>query len=194
MKRRTAAGALALTLVVAVASADSPFDGNFEDATLRIDYFHVGDAEREFVALDRIYRQGVWAGSRTQLVDPFPYGGYSVEARDAATGDLVYSQGFDSYFGEYRTTGPAAEGTMRTYHETVLLPFPKKPIQVVFTARRRDGTVAPAGGDDRRPGFTDDRRRTATPGGAGRGVARRRTPATGGGHRHPRRGLHGRGG
>jgi len=53
MKRRTAAGALVLTLVVAVASADSPFDGNFEDATLRIDYFHVGDAEREFVALDR---------------------------------------------------------------------------------------------------------------------------------------------
>lgn len=141
MKRRTAAGALVLTLVVAVASADSPFDGNFEDATLRIDYFHVGDAEREFVALDRIYRQGVWAGSRTQLVDPFPYGGYSVEARDAATGDLVYSHGFDSYFGEYRTTGPAAEGAMRTYHETVLLPFPKKPIQVVFTARRRDGTA-----------------------------------------------------
>ena len=134
---------LALTLVVAGAAGDSPFDHNFEDATLRIDFFHIGNAEEEFVTIDRVFRQGVWAGSRTQLTDPFPYGGYAVEARDAATGDLMYSQGFDSYFGEYRTTGPAAEGSLRTYHETVLLPYPRRPIRVVLKARRRDGTVLP---------------------------------------------------
>jgi hypothetical protein len=143
MRGTTAAGALALALVVAAAAADSPFDKNFEDATLRIDFYHVGDAERESVTFDRFYRQGVWAGSRTQLVDPFAYGGYAVEARDAATGDLLYSQGFDSYFGEYRTTGPAAAGTQRTYSETALLPYPKRPIRVILTARRRDGTVLP---------------------------------------------------
>jgi len=132
-----------LAVAVAAAAADSPFDKNFEDATLRIDFYHVGDAERESVTFDRFYRQGVWAGSRTQLVDPFTYGGYAVEARDAATGDLLYSQGFDSYFGEYRTTGPATAGTQRTYSETVLLPYPKRPIRVILTARRRDGTVLP---------------------------------------------------
>ena len=143
MQSRNLVAAFALTLVVAGAAVDTPFDGDFEDATLRIDYYHVGNAFREFVSIDRVSRQGVWAGSRTRLEDPFEYGGYLVEAHDAESGDLLYSRRFDSYFGEYRTTDPATEGTMRTYHETVLLPYPKRPIRVVFTARRDDGTILP---------------------------------------------------
>ncbi|MCJ7753477.1 MAG: IgA Peptidase M64, partial [Thermoanaerobaculales bacterium] len=143
MRTKNLVAALALTLVVVGATIDSPFDRDFEDATLRIDYYHVGNALQEFVSIDRISRQGVWAGSRTRLADPFEYGGYLVEARDAESGDLLYSRGFDSYFGEYRTTHPAGEGTLRTYHETVLLPFPRRPIQVLLTARRNDGTVLP---------------------------------------------------
>jgi hypothetical protein len=143
MSAKTLILTIALTLAVAGATVETPFDRDFEDATLRIDFNHTGDAFREFIAIDRVYRQGVWAGSQTRLLDPFDYGAYLVEARDAATGDLLFSQGFDSYFGEYRTTGPATESTMRTYHETVLLPYPKRPIQVVFTARRRDGTTIP---------------------------------------------------
>ena len=143
MQSRHLVAALALTLVLAGAGVDTPFERDFEDATLRIDYFHVGNAFQEFVSIDRVLRQGVWAGSRTRLEDPFEYGGYFVEARDAESGDLLYSRGFDSYFGEYRTTDPATEGTLRTYHESVLLPFPKRPILVVFTARRNDGTILP---------------------------------------------------
>ena len=134
---------LALTLVVVGAAVESPFEQDFDNATLRIDFHHTGNHFHEFIAIDRVYRQGVWAGSQTQLLDPFDFGSYLVEARDAATGDVLFSQGFDSYFGEFRTTDTATEGTMRTYHETVLLPYPKRPIQVVFTARRRDGTVIP---------------------------------------------------
>ena len=125
--QRHLVAALALTLVLAGAGVNTPFERDFEDATLRIDYFHVGNAFQEFVSIDRVLRQGVWAGSRTRLEDPFEYGGYFVEARDAASGELLYSRGFDSYFGEYRTTDPAIEGTVRTYHETVLLPYPTTP-------------------------------------------------------------------
>jgi hypothetical protein len=143
MRTKNLVAALALTLVVVGATITTPFDRDFEDATLRIDYYHVGNALQEFVSIDRVSRQGVWAGSRTRLADPFEYGGYLVEARDAQSGDLLYSRGFDSYFGEYRTTDPASEGTLRTYHETVLLPFPRRPIRVLLTARRNDGTVLP---------------------------------------------------
>ncbi|MCU0234730.1 MAG: IgA Peptidase M64 [Thermoanaerobaculales bacterium] len=127
-------------LLGAAAAAAADFEAVFEDATLRVDTYHGGDAASERITIDRVLRQGPWAGSRTLLVDPFPSGGYLVEARDAATGELLFSQGFDSYFGEYRTTGPAAAGVARTYHESVLLPFPRRAIDLRFTARRRDGS------------------------------------------------------
>ena len=132
---------LVLLALAPAATAESPFDRSFEEATLRIDFYHTGNADEESITIDRLYRQGIWAGPREQLIDPFPYGGYLVEARDANTGDLLFSRGFDSYFGEYRTTGPAVDGTSRTYHESVLLPFPKRATRVTFSARRRDGSV-----------------------------------------------------
>ena len=130
-----------LLALAAPASFGSQFERDFENATLRVDLHHVGDAEQEFVSIDRLYRQGPWAGPRSRLVDPFAYGGYVVEARDAADGVLLFSKGFDNYFGEYRTTGAAADGIMKAYHETVLLPFPKRSLEITYTARRRDGTT-----------------------------------------------------
>jgi len=140
MKKVTWSLSLFLILIAPATSAKPPFASSFEDATLRIDFYHTGNADEESIAVDRLYRQGIWAGPRTQVVDPFPYGRYLVEARDAGTGNLLFSRGFDSYFGEYRTTGPAANGTLRTYHESVLLPFPKRPVRVTFSARDRDGS------------------------------------------------------
>jgi len=137
---------LSLTLTFALllpggVRASESFDRSFEDATLRIDFHHTGNAETEIVAVDRLYRQGSWAGPLNTLIEPFPYGGYLVQAHDPESGELLFSKGFDSYFGEYRTTVAAAAGTMRTYHESVLLPFPKKALKVTWTARRRDGTT-----------------------------------------------------
>jgi hypothetical protein len=131
----------AMSALAIPAAAEQPFDLSFEDASLRVDFHHTGNAETEILSVDRIYRQGVWAGPRSSLVDPFQYGSYLVEGRDAATGELLFSKGFDSYFGEYRTTAAAAAGTLRTFHETVLLPYPRRPMRVSFTARRRAGTA-----------------------------------------------------
>lgn len=98
---------LSLIVPCAATTSEPPlFDRSFIDATLRIDVFHVGDADEEFFTLDRVYRQGVWAGSRTTLIDPFGYGAYRVMVYDKAEKTLLYSRGFSSYFGEYRATGP----------------------------------------------------------------------------------------
>ena len=136
--------ALLLVLIATAASADtdlSVFDTRFEDATLRIDYTHTGDAEREFVAVAELWRQGTWAGSRTRLVDDLDLGRYYAKLYDAAGGELIWSRGFDSYFGEWQTTGPAGEGVLRTYHESALAPFPRLKVEFTLESRREGKMV-----------------------------------------------------
>jgi hypothetical protein len=134
--------AIILVALPLVAGGGEPnFDQHFVDANLRIDLFHIGNAEVEHVTIDRLYRQGIWAGSRVELVDQSGLGSYAVKAHDAESGQLLCSRGFDSYFGEYRTTDDAVAGKMRTFHETVLIPFPRQPLLIVYEAIARDGTV-----------------------------------------------------
>lgn len=115
--------------------------GNFEnfffDKTMRIDYFHVGDSKEEFITVDKIYEQGIWAGSKSNLLDNFDNGRYYLKIYGASSGKLIYSKGFDSYLGEYKTTDLALKGVKRTFHETALFPYPKN--KIVFTLEVRDG-------------------------------------------------------
>jgi len=118
-----------------------PFEASFLDATMRIDTYHTGNANEEIVALDRIYREGSWAGSRTHLLDPFQAGRYVAQVYDPASGTLLFAKGYDTYFGEYRTTAPAGKGVRRTYSETVLIPYPKAPVRFAIAVRGGDGSL-----------------------------------------------------
>ena len=119
------------------------FDHYFVDKTMRIDYFHIGDAQEEMVTLDFVYEQGIWAGSLHNLIDPFDNGRYYVKIYDLESGNLIFSKGFDSYFGEYKTTGNALDGVKRTYHETVLIPYPKNKIKFALEVRNRENRLLP---------------------------------------------------
>lgn len=134
-------GAIGFGLASSLRAAETAaFDRSFEDATLRVDYLQGGDASGEFVALDRLHRQGTWAGSRAHLVDPFEVGRTLVEIRDPASGVLLFSRRLDSYFGEYRTTTEAARGVKRAYHASVLVPFPKRKVKLAIKVRQQDRT------------------------------------------------------
>ncbi len=102
------------------------FDKYFIDETMRIDYFHIGNAEEEFITMDQIYKYGIWAGSRTHLIDDMNLGRYCVKIYDAATDQLIYSKGFDSYFGEYKTSKEGLEGIKKTFHESAIHSLPNK--------------------------------------------------------------------
>ncbi|MCK5034152.1 MAG: peptidase M64, partial [Calditrichia bacterium] len=106
------------------------FNNYFLDETMRIDYFHIGDATTEIVTLDQVYRYGTWAGSRVNLIDSFNNGRYYAHIYDAESNELIYSKGYDSFFGEYQTSTPAIKGIKRTYHETIVIPFPKNKIKL----------------------------------------------------------------
>ncbi len=124
----------------AVSAAD--FDTDFRDETLRVDYFHTGNSDEEIISVDQMWRQGTWAGSRTRLVDELNLGRYYAKAFDAATGELLWSRGFDSYYGEWKTTTKAANGIRRTYHESALMPYPKRPITFTLEVRQNDNSLA----------------------------------------------------
>ncbi len=127
---------ICLFLSTVFAQNNVPFDKYFEDATLRIDYYHIADSETDIFTVDKLYRQGIWAGNKKNLVDEFNQGRYYVKIYDAESNNLIFSKGFDSYCGEYKTSDPAMKGIKRTYHESALIPFPRK--LILFTIEMRD--------------------------------------------------------
>ena len=112
------------------------FDEYFSDQTMRIDYFHVGNATSEFITLDQIYDYGIWAGSLKNLIDNFNNGKYYFKVYDDSTNTLIYSKGFDSYFGEYQTSDDAHKGVQKAYSESAIIPSPKNKIR--FVVEKRD--------------------------------------------------------
>jgi hypothetical protein len=119
------------------------FNDYFLDKTMRIDYYHIGDAKEEFITIDQIYQQGIWAGNPKNLIDRFNNGKYEIKVYNVASNRLIYSKGYATYFGEYTTTTPAIQGIKRTYHETVLIPYPKKPVLLVFERRNKQNILEP---------------------------------------------------
>ncbi len=79
----------------------------FTSATMRLDYNHVGDSGEEHFAFDQMVNDGEWAGSKTILIDELKLGKYFFEVKDIKTGELLYSRGFASIYGEWETTPDA---------------------------------------------------------------------------------------
>ncbi len=103
---------------------------------MRIDYYHTGDSKTELITLDKIYQYGTWAGSLQKLIDNFNNGKYYAKIYDDKSGKLIFSKGFDTYFGEYQTSSKALDGIKKTYSESILIPSPKSKIK--FVIERRD--------------------------------------------------------
>jgi hypothetical protein len=111
-------------------------------ATMRVDYFHTGGPDgRELVSLDRVVNDGAWPGSRTQLVDGTNLGKYRFEVRARTGGELLFSRGFASIYGEWETTAEAKK-VSRTYHESLRLPWPSGPVRVSLSKRQADNRFA----------------------------------------------------
>ena len=127
-----------LIFVVAGSLSGQSFDKFFTDRTMRVDYFHTGTKGVETISLDRIYEEGVWAGSMVNLVDVLNLGEYMVRVFDAATTSLIFSRGYSSIFQEWQTTDEALAGIYRTFHESVRLPLPKNKIQLTICRRDKN--------------------------------------------------------
>ncbi len=102
--------------------------------TMRLDYFHTGDASRESFALDGLVLDGPWPGPPNRLIDDTNLGKYFFEIVDLRTNHVLYSRGFASLFGEWETTGEA-RSSYRTFHESLRFPAPEATFQAVIKKR-----------------------------------------------------------
>ena len=107
-------------------------------ATLRVQYVHAGTATEERFALRDVAREGPWPGPLSGLVDDGRQGVYRVEVRDAASGAVLFAQGFASIFGEWMATAEA-KSTARGFDESVRFPEPAGPVDVAIARRGGDG-------------------------------------------------------
>ena len=106
--------------------------------TLRLDYFHTGNATEEQFSLDGVVLEGAWPGPTDRLLDDTNLGRYLFEVKEPHSQRTLYSRGFASIFGEWETTVEANEAR-RTFHESVRFPEPAAAVQVVLKKRGRQG-------------------------------------------------------
>ncbi len=116
------------------AAANVVFTDHFRTKTMRVDYFHSGNATEQHVTLDQVVADGPWAGNRRNLVDVLDRGEYRFEVRDSATDRVLFRRGFGSVFQEWQTTVDAKRH-WGTFHESLRFPWPKHPVQVVLEQR-----------------------------------------------------------
>jgi hypothetical protein len=103
--------------------------------TMRLDYYHTGNAKQEVFSIDRIQIEPLpWPGDLTKTIDDSNLGKYFFEVRDHASKRVLYSRGFASIFGEWETTDEAAT-MMRTFSESLRFPAPDAPVEIVLKKR-----------------------------------------------------------
>lgn len=111
--------------------------------TLRVDFFHTGDATRELFSLDRLVVEPTpWPGNPRRPLDDTGLGNYFFEVRDTATSALLYSRGFSSIFGEWEDTAGAKE-RVRTFEESLRFPLPASKVEVTLKKRSRGKPFTP---------------------------------------------------
>src|SRR5688572_12347233 len=121
-------GAFAAILVfVAAASAATQ--------TMRVDYYHTGDASSEVFSVDRVVIEPLpWPGDLKQAIDTSNLGKYLFEVRDLKTKQVLYSRGFASIYGEWETTDEA-KSIKKTFQESLRFPSPGAAVSIVLKKR-----------------------------------------------------------
>ncbi len=110
------------------------FDKYFTNSTMRLDYYHVGDAKNEAVYIDEIIAEPYWGGSLVNLIDETNFGHYLLKILDKKSGKLIFSRSYSTLFGEWQTVNEA-KTVRKSFSESVVFPFPKDEIIVVFYSK-----------------------------------------------------------
>ncbi len=123
------AGVVAIASILAVASAADAAQ------TMRLDFYHTGNAREERYSVDRVVLEPLpWPGNQGRPTDDTNRGKYFFEVVDAASGRVLYSRGFSSIYGEWETTAEAQK-INRTFSESLRFPAPAAPVRIVVKKR-----------------------------------------------------------
>ena len=130
-----AAFVVAVTLPMTLPTvAQVKFEDYFLPKTMRLDYYHAGDAKTEHFFFDELIEEPYWAGNKHYLVDERNVGNHQFRVLDKATGKVIYQRGFNTLFNEWQCT-PEAKTTQRAMPEGITFPYPKADVVVEFYTR-----------------------------------------------------------
>ncbi|MDR1860880.1 MAG: IgA Peptidase M64 [Bacteroidales bacterium] len=116
-----------------------PDNRAFGDSTLRIDYELAGTNTATSVFMKQIKKEGLYAGSKSNLIDTRNYGTFRYRLTDAVSGLLLFSKGFAPLFDEWQTTTQAAT-VPAGFYQTAILPFPRREVRFAIDQRDDSGT------------------------------------------------------
>lgn len=126
-----------LNLIIAILLL-TPFSIGFAGAapqTVRVDYFHSGNADSELFSLHQVVLEPLpWPGNPARAIDTVRRGYFMYQVEDPDSGHVLYSRGFSSIFQEWQSTGEAREMN-RTFHESVRFPKPDGPVRLRILKR-----------------------------------------------------------
>jgi len=100
------------------------YDNFFTGQTLRLDYSFVGNAEKQYIALDEMYVIPNWYGKRQHLNEVPMRGNGQISVYTKRTGELIYRNSFSTLFQEWLTY-PEAKTTNKAFQNVFLVPMPK---------------------------------------------------------------------
>jgi hypothetical protein len=119
-------------------SAQESFNKYFTDKVLRFDFMLAGNSEKTAVYPVGLKEEPFWAGSETNLINPFNSGNFKYEVYDAGTNTLIYSRPFCTLFQEWQTTAEA-KSVDRSFYEVATMPYPKEKVRFILSKRERNG-------------------------------------------------------
>lgn len=125
---------LLLVISFSAISAQINFDDYFVDKTMRLDFFHTGDKTSETISFDKLIEEGIWSGSKKNLLDKLQFGHYMLKVLNPTDKQEIYSRGFSTLYQEWQTT-EESKTTIRSMQGSVCFPFPKSKILVELYRR-----------------------------------------------------------
>jgi hypothetical protein len=128
---------LLIGLFSLITSAQIHYSDYFEEKILRIDIVRTGSSVSNNIIIQSFSTEPLWSGCRSKTVEPYDYGDYKLEITDSQSDKLLFLYTWSSLFAEYSYT-ETGKTEIKAFEETIRMPFPKKPVTIVFYQRSGD--------------------------------------------------------
>jgi hypothetical protein len=122
-------------------SGQDNFNKYFTEKVLRFDFMFAGNSQKISVFPVGLKEEPFWAGSYSNLINPFNSGNFKYELFEITGNTLIYSRAFCALFQEWQTTAEA-KSIDRSFYEVATMPYPKEKVRFILSKRERNGSFS----------------------------------------------------
>lgn len=132
---------LSLTIILIVSQLLSSQDFNHAKS-LRIDFQLTGDRTHTQVFFTQMKEEPFYGGSTTNHIMPH-YGDFLFQLADPKSGEVLFSKGFNSLYGEWIYSRKPNE--KKLFYHAIQIPFPTRDMTLNISQRQSDGSYRTVG-------------------------------------------------